>query len=274
MSQEKFTLPEQKKFILFGEALAFVNRGGTQAISIGYVDNTGVFGDAGTYVEYISAKDSKTGKLIAKRYRFDQSLGRLQTRETDRDITGKSQYLFLKNHPSCEGSPNGTYRPDANGQKKQVGAIFREYDPDQDAKTALEADKLRVSAQATAMNLDDETLEEIANILGHYVPVNDAMRVRVIEFAGKRSDQFNDLMKAGDRSLRALVRKALSVGEFTKKGSLIMWSDTLMGSEDDAILILSKDQGMIDSLKSKLKLLVDVKAEKPVNKGGRPKKTE
>lgn len=274
MQQEKFTLPEQIKFILFGKALEFVNRGGVQNISLGYVDNTGKVSEAGNYVEYITAKDSKTGKLTPKRYRFDQSLSRLQTRKTDQDIFSVKQYDFLKNHPSCEGSPNGTYRKNAAGVLEQVGAIFREYDPDKDAQVALAADTLRIEAQAVAMKLDDETLEEVANILGHYGAVNDAMRVRVIEFAGKRSDQFNDLMKAGDRSLRALIRRAVKDGEFTKKGSLIFWGDTPLGTEDDAITILLKDVEMTNALKTKLKSNLDVSQPRVKNTGGRPRKTE
>lgn len=268
--QERFTLPEQIKFILCGEALEFVNRGGTRALTLGYTDNTGVFGEKGDYVEYVTAKDTKTGKLIPKRYRFDQSLGKLLTRKTDKDVFGKSQYEFLKNHPSCEDSPNGVYRPDKDGNKKQIDVVYREYNPDKDAQNALKIDTARISAQATAMNLDDQTLEEIANILGTYGPVNDAMRVRVIEFAGKRSDQFNELLKAGDRSLRALVRKAINDKEFSKQGSFIKWGETLLGTEDDAISILLKDQAMIDALKEKLKFNIDAQATP--KKGGRPRK--
>lgn len=274
MQQQKFTLPEEKKFILFGEALEFVNRGGTRALSLGYVDRTGkVSEEAGNYVEYITAKDSKTGRLIPKRFRFDQSLGRIKTRMSDKDINGVSQYEFLKNHPNCEGSPNGVYRQTKDGLK-QIDVVFREYDPEKDAQNAFAADELRINAQATALSMDDATLEEVANILGHYGPVDKAMRVRVIEFAGKRSGEFNELLKAGDRSLRALVRKALAEGEFHKKGSLIFWEEMMLGAEDDAILILQKDQAMIDALKEKLKFNIDAKATPVVNKGGRPRKTD
>lgn len=273
MQQQKFTLPEEKKFIVFGEALEMINRGGTQAISLGYTDSQGMFGEPGAYVEYISSKDSKTGRLIPKRFRFDQSLGRIKTRMNDKDAVGKSQYEFLKNHPSCEGSPYGTYRKGDGGKLYQVGVIFREYDPEKDAKAALDADNLRITAQATALALDDVTMEEIANVLGHFGPVDNAMRVRVIEFAGKRSPEFNELLKSGDRALRALVRKAVKEEVFKKKGSLLMWEETLMGSEDDAITILAKDQSMIDSLKEKLNFNINAEADAtPKNKGGRPRK--
>jgi len=259
----KFKLHEQRLFILFGDKLDVINRGGTYSLQSDYIDKR-----TGTKVEYVVGKDAK-GNPKAKRFKFDESLRRFQTRDYDKDMNGLSQYEYLKNHPDCEGSPNGFY--DKNG--KQMGAVFREYDPQKDAETAFSADKLRVEAQATALNLDPQTLEEIANILGHYGEPDTAMRVRVIDFAGKRPSEFNDLLKAGDRSLRALVRKALQEGVFKMKGSLIMWEETLVGnSEDDAIAMLSRDQEMIDALKEKMSFKPDIKAAP--NKGGRPKKVE
>lgn len=267
---QKFKLPEQTLFILFGEALDTINRGGSITIEAGYLDSANVCKKGeGAYVEYQIGHD-KYGQPKAKRFKFDESFRKIQTRVSDKaPINGVSQYDFIKGHPACEDSPNARY--DHSG--KQIGVMYREYNPEKDAQTALDADTLRVTAQGVALGLDAQTLEEIANILGHYGEPDNAMRVRVIDFAGKRPSEFNELLTSGERSLRALVRKAINEGVFNRKGELIMWDQTPVGtSEDQAIAKLNTDQQMIDALKEKLQLKVDAKASSK-SKGGRPRLT-
>lgn len=270
MAQEKFKMPKQVNFILFGEALDLVNRGGTKAISLGYNDNFNALKKgAGQYVEYIIGTD-KYGKPKGKRFKFDESFRKVQTRDGEQDLNGVSQFEFLRNHPDCEGSPNGDYVI-RNGEKIQQGAVYRIYDPQRDAEVAFDSMAARVKAQNDAFNLDPETLGEVANILGYYGEPDKAMRTTVVEYASKRPSEFYELLESGDRSLRALVRKALNEEVFTKKGSLIMWGTFMVGgNEDDAINTLMKDQNMIDKLKEKLGIDFNAKAEK--NVGGRPKK--
>lgn len=266
---QKYKLPEQKNFILFGDILDTINRGGSWTLEAGYVDHANKLGlGAGTYVEYQIGGNDKWGKPVVKRFRFDESFRKVQTRPSDKSAQGISQYDFLRNHPGCLGSENGTY--DAKGV--QLGAIYKEYDPQKDAEVAFEAGEARINAQSAALTLDPQTLEEIANILGHFGEPDKAMRVTVIEFAGKRPSEFNELLNAGDRSFRAIVRKALAEGEFTKKGEMIFWGETLIGnSEDAAVSRLAGDQTMIDALKDRLKLSVETRATKPKNTGGRPR---
>src|SRR5689334_3892065 len=137
--QQKFKLPEQTHFILFGEALDKINRGGSHAMSLGYVDNANALGrGVGVYVEYITSKDQR-GNPKAKRFKWDESFRKIMTRPSDRDITGLSQFEYLKNSPECEGSPNGFYQK-IDGQLVQLGVVYREFNPEKDAENALEAD--------------------------------------------------------------------------------------------------------------------------------------
>ena len=120
---------------------------------------------------------------------------------------------------------------------------------------SLEADTQRITAQAEALNLDKETMTEIANILGYYNQPPDITKLRVVEWAGKRPVEYFQLIKAGDRSLRAAVRKALADGIFKQKGELVMWGETIVGSnEDAAISQLAGDKEMLSALQEKLGL--------------------
>ena len=261
----KFKEVNHVHFVVVGSFLETVNRGGSVALQLGYTDHSGkVAKNKGDYVEYVMSRDEK-GKNKAKRFRFDSSFRRLLTRLTDTDINQVSQYDFLKNHPGSEGSPNGTY--DSKGN--QTGVVFRELNSAKDATVALQSDRQRNEALTSAFNLEEETLTEVANIIGYYGEPDDLMKLKVVEFAGKRPAEYTELLNSGDRSLRALLRKALSEDIFTRKGALIMWEQTVVGSnEDDAIATLHRDKEMYDALKNKL----DIDAPKPKGGPGRGRK--
>lgn len=248
MSQQKFKGFNHAHFVLCGEGLEKVNRGGSITLMEGYVDN------AGNYITYFVGSKDRKGAPVGKRFRFDLSLRRLLVRDTDKDFHGLKLFDFLKNYPACEGSPYGEYILDKDtGKTVQLGVMFRELNTAKDAEVALEADKLRIKAQAEVLALDEETLEEVAAILGHYGAVDEVMRLKVLEFAGKRPSDYFEMMKSGDRKIRAIVRKALDKGIFTKKGSIIMFENTVVGSdEDQAIGTLVRDGQMLNALEEKL----------------------
>lgn len=251
---EKFKMANQTHFVICGEAKEKVDNGGSIALMDGYIDYDGIFGEKGKYVKYVNSRDSRTGQDRGKRFRFDLSLRRVMVRDNDRDFNGIKQYDWLKNYPTCEGSPYGDYVV-VNGVRKQRGVEFRELNTAKDAQVALEADTYRVKAQAEVLNLDDQTLEEVSAVLGHYGAVDQIMRLKVLEFAGKRPNEYFELMKSGDRSVRAIVRKALDRGIFSKKGSLIMFESTMMGADEDgAIATLVREPDMLNALQEKLGL--------------------
>lgn len=282
MSSRFIRPADQAQFVITGEFLELVYDGGSIAIELGYndyagaiKDNTATSGQKGRYVEYISARD-KDNRDKAKRFRFTEDLRRFLTRKTDVDLYGRSQYEFLKNHPACLGSPNGHYEEDGQGNKFQTGIIFKELDEVKDAVVALDAEKLTMDAKQSAYSLDDETLREIATMIGYHGPVDDIMRLRVVEFAGKQPSQYNKMIKSGDRPYRSILRKAIAEGLLSTKGTIIMFGDTLIGAdEDDAVTNLIKDKTLCKALGDKVNIQIESAQPKaPRRPPGRPSKKE
>lgn len=282
MSQKKFKQVDKTYFVPVGEFLNSIFEGGSHTIAGGYADNEGAIkdntsnsGQVGRYVEYVQARDLH-GRDKGKRFRFDDNLRRLMTRPSDTDIYGRKQYDFLKNHPECEGSPNGIYESDGKGGWIQTGISFRELNEAKDAKVALDAERLTTKAKSVAYDLDEETLSEIANIIGYYGPVDDVMRLRVVEWAGVKPTEFNELLESGDRSTRALIRKALQDNVLYEKGKMIMWENHVLGADEDAaVSSLVKDKKVADSLREALGYS-PVEEKKPVKPKppGKPSKVQ
>jgi hypothetical protein len=255
---KKFKGLNSQWFVLCNEGLHIVNNGGSLVLADGYTDSMGVLGRPGEYVRYVTTK-TKDGKEIGKRFRFDLSFRRLMTRENDRDVTGLSQFAWLKNYPQCEGSPYGEYVENDDGTRTQVGVWFRELNDARDAEVALQADESRINAQATALGLDEETLEEVGAILGHFGDPDKLMRLRVVEYAGKKPRHFEEILKAGDRGIRATVKKALADGVFKQKGTMIYWNSTVVGAdEESAVATLVKDNEMLNAVREALGLKIIV----------------
>lgn len=256
-------------FVLTGIGLEKINRGGTHSMC-SYVDYAGVFGSPGSTVRYVTSRDDR-GKDRGKYFTWSESHRRFVVREGERDINGITQYEFLKNAPECEGSPNGSYSPDGT----QTGIIYREMNTAKDAEVALEADQSRIKAQASALELDQAVLSEVAAHIGVFAGKDDPnsliMRVRVVDWAGKNPNDYFAVLNSGDREIRAVLRKAIADGVLTVKGELIMWESTTIGAnENAAVSHLMTDPAMYSALKEK----IDFKSVTPVRKPGRPKKTE
>ena len=251
---EKFKGFDHTLFVLVGKGIELAVRGGSITLSKGYYDHDGVVhpkGEAGTFVTYVKSRD-KNGQDIPYRFKLNESQARLRVRPTDKDFYGTTQYAWLKNYPACEGSPYGTYT-EQDGVRVQTGVLFRELNTKADAEVALKADRLRTEAQAKVLGLDDATLQEVAAILGHYGDADALMRVKVLEFAGKKPYEFNELMDSGDRALRALVRRGIAEGVLTQKGTMIFWESTTLGADEDAAISrLAGDPIMLSGLKEKL----------------------
>lgn len=262
--KQNFKLPEVTYFVLCGEGLDVVNRGGIVGLAKGYVDHQGALLNGtlrGKYVEYATSIDDR-GREKGKYFRFDESLRRLMTRQYDTDVKGLSQYEFLKNYPTCEGSPYGEY-VEQDGVMVQIGVQFREMNDAKDAEVALEADALRIKAEGEAYNLDEQTLSEVAANIGLFGKPDNMMRLKVVEYARKRPADFNKIMAQEDRAVRAIVRKAVNERVFNTKGSVIYWDQTLIGAdEDSAVATLLKDASMLTALQEKLGLPTEVKTPK------------
>jgi hypothetical protein len=239
-----------------------------------YTDRVGIFGNPGAEVFYNDGSKDKSGRLVGKGFAVDQSHYKLQAREGQVDYDQKPMFKFFMYAPFCEGSPNGDYSQadggyvplekllniDENlkrlktGELVQHGVKIKLMDTELDAEVATDVTLRRAEAQISVGQLDEETLADIAALsVGMFGEVDKTMRYKVLEFAGRRPIDYFNYLNAGDRGLRALIRKAISEGVLKQKGSLIYWENTLIGNDEDgAVATLNSDPKMLDGLKSKV----------------------
>lgn len=255
-------------FVLVGEGLAKVGSGGSHSFR-GYTDHANAHGrGSGAYIQYVTSKNEQ-GRDVGKFFTFDESRRRFQVRETEQDVNQISQYDFLRFAPDCEGSPNGSY-VSIDGVEVQSGIMYRELNTAKDATAALEAESRRAEAQSSVLKLDPQTLLELGAFIGAFGEADNVMKLKVLDWAGKRPVDYFNLLNAGDRALRALVRKSLADGIFVKKGEIIYWADTMIGaSEDLAITTLAQNPQMFNALSGKVELGTDAKIPQTKKRPGR-----
>jgi len=268
MSVPKVFENREKKYVLMNEAAykreTIGPNAGQLRENLGflsfrtYTDKAGVFGGKGVAVQFVTGKDDRNrdrGKYVT----INQSHNAIITREGEVDIYGKEWDKFVSNSPYCEGSPNGHYVVDAEGNKVQVNAVYKLLNTEGDAEIAMEASIRRSKAQLSASEIDEQTLIEVATIgLGRTGKPGKMMRHEVIEWAGKRPQDYFDVLNSGDRQIRGMIRKAIADGIFTQKGDMIYWGQTLIGTDEDrAVGKLTEDPVMLDALKEKVDLRVE-----------------
>lgn len=249
----------------------------------GYTDRAGVFGNPGSEVIFNDGTKDKQGKATGKAFSVNQSHYKLQAREGQKDYDNKTLVDFFKNAPFCLGSPNGDYT-DADGGFVDIGELkdisrnlikiktgelkqhkvkIKLMDDELDAKMALETGLKRAEAQISSGQIDEQTLSEIAAMIGVFGKPDKTMRLKVYEFAGKRPIDYFAHLDSGDRSIRAVIRMGLDKGTLTQRGPVIYWVETLVGhSEDSAVATLLADEPMLKSLKEDLDFKSDSKKPK------------
>lgn len=238
-----------------------------------YTDRAGALGrGTGQGVQYVVSKDDR-GRDRGKNFTISQAHNALLVREADRDIYGTLMLDFIKNYPECEGSPNGDYITDADGNQIQLNVKFRLMNDDADAEVALQATLNRSKAQLSVLELDGQTLMEVAAIgLGMHGQPTDIMRFKVSEWAGKRPIDYFNILDSGDRLLRAIIRKAVNDGILTVRGELVYWGNQLLGSsEDNAIKFLMENKDTYDALMERVEFKAKVVEKR---KAGRPPKNQ
>lgn len=224
-----------------------------------YTDHANILGKGfSTGVQYIEGTDDK-GKPKGKWFEMNSTgRRRFMVREDQKDTQGISMYDFLKNAPDCEGSPNA---PEGHTP------LYREMNEAKDAKVANEANKIRTKAMATLYQLEEvgdwETLSEVGAHIGCFEEPGEILVHHIAEWTDKRPEDFLEVLNAGDRPVRAAIRKAINSGLFTKKETLIYWNNTLIGNnEDSAVARILEDKDMAEALKG----ILDLKKEKPKKK--------
>lgn len=242
-------------------------RTGTLSFS-SYTDHTGAFGNQGAGVMYVQTKD-KFNRDKGKVFSINSSRNAFVVHKGDKDMYQKSMFDFLSNSPFCEGSPNGDYLETPEG-RIQVNVKYRLMDSAADAARALEATTRRSRAQLSAVEIDEQTLLEVAAIgIGFHGEPDDLMRHKVSEWAGRQPDSYFEVLESGDRLYRALVRVAISSGIFRTQGPMIYWNNLMVGTDEDgAVKHLIDNPDTLAALKEKVDLKV------PEKKKGVAKKTK
>ena len=235
-----------------------------------YTDKAGVFGKPGIAVQYVTGRD-ENGRDKGKYFTLSQSHNAFMVNEGDTDIYGKKMIDFLQAYPGCEDSPNGTYHDDGQGGQIQSNKEFRLMDTDADAEVALDATKNRAKAELSASELDEQTLMEVAAIgINVHGKPDKIMRHKVVEWSGKRPKDYFEVLNAGDRFLRAVVRKSVADGTLRESNGLHYWGTQLLGSSEDAtIAYLLEHEDQLTALREKANLKVP---EQPAKKPGRKAK--
>lgn len=232
-----------------------------------YTDKTNALGrGSGISVQYVVSKDGR-GRDKGKFFTLSQSHNAFMVNDTDTDLYGVRMYDFIAYSPFCEGSPNGNYRKNPEtGDLEQVNIMFRLMNSEADAAIALEADIRRSKAQLSAAEIDEQTLLEIAVIgLGRTGDPDKVMRHSVVQWAGKRPQDYFDVLESGDRPVRSAIRRALTDKIFEQKGSLIYWGQTLIGPDEDAaVTTLMKDEQLLNALKEKVNIKSEDKSKPKV----------
>lgn len=264
--KKPFNTAKYHHFVLIPEAQYAVEQDGKIRDAMGplsfrtYTDREGVFGKSGMAVQYVVSRNER-GRDIGKNFTISQSHNAFMVRETDTDINGTKMYDFIANSPFCEGSPNGTYVTDENGDRHQINVKYRLMNTDADAEVALEATMNRAKAQVSAGELDDQTLVEVAAIgIGYHGEPTKIMRHKVTEWAAKRPNDYFEVLNSGDRLLRATIRKAVQDKVLQVKGELVYWNNQLLGSsEDGAIKFLMENPDTLAALTERVNLKVPEK---------------
>jgi hypothetical protein len=220
-----------------------------------YTDRAGVFGSTGVSVQYVVSRDDR-GRDKGKFFTLSQQHNAFVVNDTDKDIYGKLMFEFIANHPWCEGSPNGKYSVNENGDRVQSDVKYRLMNSEADAEVALMATLNRSKAQLSAGEIDPQTLLEVSAIgIGYHGDPDKTMRHKVVEWAGKRPNDYFEVLNSGDRLVRALIRKGIADNILTLKDPLIYWGNTLLGTDEDgAVKTLVDDKDRFSALSEKVNL--------------------
>lgn len=201
---------------------------------------------------------------VAKRFSFDPAHRTIRVHKNDRslkshfDNNGKEVFLktvdFLRGYPDCKGSPNGNY---ADADKKIQYFMFSEVKDEEDATTAVDAKRIRNKAEGIALDLKGAELKEMA-VLCQCFDEGAAMQMhKVAEFAAAKPETFLGYYESPERSAKALLQKAVSVGSVQQRGTLFVFGNETLGASAD--LAVSKLMGDKDISKA---LTIDVKSKK------------
>lgn len=193
---------------------------------------------------YVIGKD-KNGQPIYKYWHFNYDSQRIKrVGKEERDLEGNLAHEFLRNAPACMGSENGEYVAGS-----QTGYYFKEINTAKDAKQAVDTRRKVIEAQATALALKGQELQDIATYIGVSDPSEEVQRHRVLDFSSNEPTRFMDLVNDKTLKVRSFIRRAINAGILKEEGRLISWDTKTIGSdEDEAVATLMKDDKLKNAI--------------------------
>ena len=192
----------------------------------------------------------KNNQPIYKYWHFNYDSQKIKRVGKDEvDLNKQSAYDFLRDAPACMGSHNGEYF----GDGKQTGYFYKEINTAKDAKEAIDSRKGLIKAQAAALELKGQELEDVAGYLGVFDVSDDEKSHRILDFASNAPTKFLELIEDKTLKVRSLLRKSVRQGVLKEEGRMISWESKPIGAdEDEAVATLMKDDKLKKAIETHL----------------------
>lgn len=210
---------DPEHFVFFALKPEFINRASNAFIMNYQVTKTG---------EDVVIKDHRGNP---KRYKLSKSHRMIRVPKKQ---IGEVQ--ALRNHPLCEGSPNGNYRL-LEGEQVQMDALYREINDDKDAGVVIDAAMLRSQALSKAVKLleDEDKSEEVALLL-NIVSSGRSSYAKILTYAERNPQEFLSVVNSADLDAKGLVAKSIKSGVLKRKGISFFLGDIELGVDADDVL--------------------------------------
>lgn len=256
-NEKEFNPSNYVYFVLLGDKIDMASYGFT-----GYTDAEG------EYNFMPSVRDPKTGEYIPKKYRFTRSRRMLRV-----PASNKKELEFLRNHPECKGSKNGSYVEKEKGKLTQANVFFKELNDGKDAEISINATEVRLSAMNKAVQLqkDKVMLEDVATCLSFFSKDPKVLLHQILQYAENEPEKYLYIHDSEDLKQRSLFLKGKNKGVIQRKGSYYVIENEKLGvDEDECVTSIIKNPGY-EQLIEKALGVDNITETKTV---GRPKKSE
>jgi len=192
----------------------------------------------------------KNGQPIYKYWHFNYDSQKIKrVGKEERDLNKQLAYDFLREAPACMGSQNGEYF----GEGKQTGYFYKEINTAKDAKEAVDSRKNLIKAQAAALELKGQELDDVASYLGVFDVSADEKTHRVLDYSSNEPTKFLALLEDKTLKLRSFIRTAVSRGVLKEEGKAVYWELKQIGAdEEDAVATLMKDDKLKKAIETNL----------------------
>ena len=213
----------------------------------GYIDKEGIH-------RYIERGRDDRGNILYRRFKFTPARRMISIPNSQQDVI-----KFLREHPECAGSPNGSYNTDENGNKVQNQVWFKEINEGKDAEISIEATERKFEATSAALSLKapskGKELKHVALLCGYDGDDRKLALHHILQFAENNPDRFLEIYKDPTKEVQYLIKNGLKKGGYLrKKGFIIYWQEVKLGNSfENAVKRLLDDAELLDAIKEDAK---------------------